>query len=1665
MANAKCVMQWWRGFALITLTLLLNACSAEDPVKNQHQATKPAEPVAIFDLAQVKQDYQNLPLKVLDISERNRDGRNALAVTLSVPLDPAKDHQSYFNVSQKGGGVVDGGWVLDPSGKVAWFSHTNPNSEYDITVYQGLTAATGVSLSQNANSQITTRDLTPSVNFDTNGAFLAKGLSNGLPVVTVNIPQVNIDFFKIKSDQIQTFLNQVGDGDFYYWNINHMLAYGELVYSGRYDLQATENTRVKRNIDVGAVKELQPSGVYFAVMQPAGKYNNMQAVWFSVTDLGLHARQYKNRIDVHVSSLKSGKPLTGIKVSLIDNKNKLVKESKTSPDGLASFTSIPPKIKLIVAQTTDQYSVIETRKPALDLSEFDLGKRPQLPVELFIYAPRDLYRPGEMIDFSGLIRDGDGRKTKATVLNGQIKRPDGSVVKHFKWQPQQLGYYHYNWSIPSDAAVGDWSLEVSGALQYPVKYRFKVEEFLPERMKLNFNNGKTEPVVTTAKGKLKVPVTGEYLYGAPAAGNRLSTLVNISQWRSPIESLKNYQFGDINDGVDFNNYDLKDFTLNDQGQGEIVVPSRWQGVKSPMKIKLISSLYESGGRPVTRVYSALMWPADALIGIRSSFGDSDKNDGPSANSRVSFDIVKANVAGQLQAASNLEVKLVREDRQYFWVYSNSRGWHYDWSDKEFTEVSQTLDIEAGKAANVAFPVSYGHYRLQVRDPANKLLSSVRFYAGNNWYARWRNANSDSQAARPDKVTIALDKAHYKAGDIAKVTIVPPDGGEAIVMVEGDGPLWMKRVNIAKAGATVDIPVSADWQQHNLYVTAMVLRKGDNKQSITPKRSFGLAFLKLDREPRQLQVAINTPEKVLPERTVSAQINVTDAQGAKINDPVYVTLAAVDVGVLSISNFTTPSPFEHFFGQRRYGVESRDIYDQVIELNDAPKARLRFGGDADLSRGGKEPESDVQIVSLFSGLVALDNGVADIDLKLPDFNGRLRLMAVAFSAQDVGNGEKEMTVAAPVVTQMAMPRFLATGDKATIALDVNNLSGQAQTLTVNLSSSGPVKLNGHLQNKPQVITLADKQKTTLKFAVEATGFSGQAQFDLQVSGLKLDDETSTINRSWTLGVRPPYPALTEFKSQVLSKGEEFALDGKDISLVLPQTVEALLSVSPKANLNLPEQLQNLLAYPYGCLEQTSSRAFPLTYATRERQVQFGLKVIDEQERLKMITTGIDRIASMQRKNGGFGLWSNQSAEEHWLTAFVGDFLLKAREMGVDVPAPLVDKTMKRLTQYVNRGGRFFNERWSENKKHYTFAYKAYAAYVLSRVNQAPLGSMRTLYDRKSKQSQTGLPLVQLGLALHKMGDKKRGLAAIELGLNRVPTKRQYYGDYGSSIRDNAMIIHLLLSNNVSSNISNTDDSYNAKAIEMSFALAKTLKSHRWLSTQERNALFLAGIALQSNTADSWLATVFLGASEQAVNQTSNYHQRLDGGMISRGVAVQSQHDKPLFVSASMSGYGLDKPAARSEGMEVQREWYNKDGELLPSGHGSYQVKVGELVIVRLLVSAEERTPDGLVVDMIPAGFELENQNLEHAIKLDDFKFNGSSYAKLTRYTRIKHQEYRDDRFVAALDVGRRQGGSVFYLMRAVTPGTYKVPASLVEDMYHPQKRGVGQTLDSVTIVAP
>lgn len=1579
--------------------------------------------------------------KVLFVGQRTIENQNCIAVTFSEQVDATKDFNRFLKLFSDDRGGVDGAWVLTPKADVAYFTHIEADTQYEVQIHKGLPSAAGGKLTENKTVNVRTRKAKAFISFGSKGYILPSELAKGLPVSTMNVQKADIDFFRVKEkylvDFISLFNNSVRMG---YYRSEHVRRYADLVYSARFDLDAPRNVLSKAVLPISGIRPLTEPGLYLAVLHQAGTYlYDYPATYFTISDIGLHMRVYSRSTMVQAQHLGSAKVYEDVALTFYDKKGEILDQGRTDQNGRATFGQLKKSARLLVARRGDHTSILPLKGPALDLSAFELGEQPFRDLELFVYGPRDLYRPGETMIIDALLRDYDGRPIDHTPpIEVTFKQPDGQKAKSFTWHGEALNAYHYAYDLPSGAQTGTWTVAFKLAGKMIQLYKFKVEDFMPERMKLTLDDGHTDITRISSGDAISLTVQGDYLYGAPAAGNRVGCNVSMAPQRSLLEALPGFEFGDIDEKfrMAFNTDDVE---LDEKGRGVIAVAQQYKGVKSPLKVRLHTSLYESGGRPVSRDKVYHVWPARQLVGVRPLW----EGEQPDGDSLVEFEVVKTDANAALLGAKALRVTLIREYPDYYWEYSEASGWERIVNYQHYPVADFKIDIEAGQKKVINFPVEWGPYRLEIVDPDTGLKTSHRFSAGWSWWGR----GAGQQGNRPDQVVLTLDKKAYRPGDTAKVLIKAPESGTAVVMVEGDGPLWRKVVKVTAEGTEVAIPVGADWDRHDLHVTAMVIRPGDRRKKIAPKRALGIIHLPLDREERRMSVSIDAPDKILPNTTLHVGLRV--AGGGR--DDVYVSLAAVDVGVLSITRFQTPDPGSYFFNRRRYGVDCYDLYQKIIESQEGSLAAKRFGGDGiALTRGGEKPVTDVQIVSLYHGRVKVDDGgAATVALDLPDFNGRLRLMAVAYSARRYGSAEKEVTVAAPVVTQIAMPRFLAMGDEAYLALDIQNLSGRDQSLAIDLKTSAPIELHSAGSHK---IDLKDKAKTTLRFAVRAGDAVGAGEIDLSVDGIRLEEGAAALQmkRKWRLGTRPAYPAVTRQWRKSLAPGQTLEISAETLKNLLPATVAAELTLTDQPPINVAEHIKALYAYPYGCLEQTISGIYPQVLINNEMLAQLKIKTQRPELRRKKVQEGIDRLMTLQKPNGGFGLWSVSSPEECWLTAYVCDFLISARDRGFEVPESELKKAIDRLNMYLRRPN-VITTRYTADRQHTRLAVQAYSGFVLARLNRASLGTLRTLYDNHAARSRTALPLVHLGLALELQGDHKRAGKSFDKALSVTRDVHHYYGEYGSPVRDAAMSYYLLTSHAPGNNQANT----------WLIKLDEALRDRRWLSTQERNALVLAGMQLLKGSGQTWQAKVSVNQAVENITASKLHRYVYDYASLNRGLRVEAAGERPVYVNVLLNGYSKTAPAAQSNVVDIDRTYYDLKGRQMTLD----ALKTGDLVLVRLNVQSDKRVSEALVVELLPAGLELENQNLATGFNISELKVEGKTVAKWKENLRLAHEEFRDDRYVAAFDVDQWRPATLFYLARVVSPGVFHVPNSYVEDMYRPYIRAVGDTVAPIKVTQP
>ncbi|MBL0524394.1 alpha-2-macroglobulin family protein [Aeromonas dhakensis] len=1603
----------WPALLLAGLTaLLLSGCGPDKPVANTPTAQTDAQQEA------------GAPSSVVQANARQYRDAPALALVFSGPLVPKANWQSWLSVSE-GGKQVQGEWILADDGRTLYFPNVQPDKSYEVSLKAGLGPSP-------QSWTLKTRPLEAGASFTASGMVLPLRQELRLPISAVNVDEVNIDFFRVDAEYLPRFLAEyrpgAGMGN---WELEQITKRAKRVFSGRYALELDANRRETRLINVKE-PQLAEAGVYFAVMSPLGNYDwRKETTYFAVSDMGLSARRYRDQLEVFVSSLASADPLKDVQLSLLDEKGNRLQVQTTDPQGHRRFDQVQGA-RLLLAEQGNHLAVLRLDGAALDLSTFDLGTQPWQAQQLYLFSGRDLYRPGERLDSEILLKGQDGQLLPGMAVELEVKQPDGQLLEQKRLLPDSLGAAHYGLRLPDDAPLGRWSINLKTAAGSRFEWPFLVEEFLPERLKLQLGKG-PDGEVTDLDAALTLPLQGDYLYGAPASATKAKAEVKISRATMPFTQWQEFTLGDVLLAEQARDLEPLSLTLDAQGQGAFSLADELDNVSAlgPLEVAYRVSLSEPGGRAVNRNRTQYGWPAGSQWPALKADFVADRVEG---GKPLPFQILNLDAQGQ-PVAGAVKVRLVNEYRDYYWHYADGEGWKYEFNSQPYLEQEQTLQLDGKGPTPLTLQLAAGWYRLEVENSQGH-QSSLRVEIGS--YA-W---GGGGEQARPDKIAITLDKRAYQAGDKAKVTLVAPRPGKGLLLVEdGDGLRWWQRIELKGEGGDAkdargefEIPVSPEWQRHDLHISAQIAApdsasKPAGKQQGQSLRSVGLVPLTLDREARRLPLTLSAPDKAVPLTRLEVTATSTpNSQGR-------VVLAAVDRGVLNISDYQPLDPFEIFFGRKRFAQDLFDNYGQVIPPQDGKLARLNYGGDrAPLKKGGAL-ESRVEIAALWSGEVSFDeSGKAVIPLDLPNFNGELALMALAWNEQQVGEAERAVKVVAPLVAEIGWPRFGARGDETRALVQLRNMSGEDQTLSLAWTLNGGLKANGEL---PSTLALKNGEEQWLTLPLTVTGASGVASLQLAASG-----KDFAISRDWTLPLRSPWPAETRQRYQMLAPGQQMSFAPAELAGLDRANLQGLLSLSGTPPWDPAAQWQALADYPYACLEQTLSRAWPYLLTTADERAAWrkpaaGKKATSEADVQRAL---LQRLQRLQLPSGGFGLWDGRSDEEQWLTAYAADYLLARKEAGDAVPEAMLNQALNRLQSYLTDNQ--YGERWSSAPEHSRLAYQAYSAYVLARVGKAPLATLRLIWEQQADHARSGLPLLHLSLALSAMGDEQNAAKALNRAL---ATERgdDYLGDYGSQLRDGALELSLLRQHKLAA------DRWPA----LSAKVADTLAHRQWLSTQERLALLRLA---RFDPAVDWQARVTPSLGSGSLSGSAPL--QLSAPEALAASTVTNEGKGSLYVQRTLVGYPEQAPTRLSQGISVTRSWFNSDGQRFDPA----KVKMGDLVVVRLNVSSESAVPDALLVEMVPAGFELENPVLGNNIKLEELSIEGKPAWQSEWNDYLKHQEFRDDRYTAALDLSEGSNQQLVYLMRAVTPGRYQVPPTQVEDMYRPELRAVGEDIHEVTI---
>ncbi|HEX3524544.1 MAG TPA: MG2 domain-containing protein, partial [Stellaceae bacterium] len=689
----------------------------------------------------------------------------------------------------------------------------------------------------------------------------------------------------------------------------------------------------------------------------------------------------------------------------------------------------------------NDFNFLEIGRPAFDLSDRGVSGRPQPgPVDAFLYTDRGIYRPGETVELIALVRDDKANAMPSLPVGLRLLRPDGAEIEKRQPTGDRLGAYRESFALPRDARFGAWRVELRLDPKAPPigTAEFRVEDFVPPQLKVGL--AAADAPIRPGEA-FPIDIDARYYYGAPGSGLAIEAEAVISLDEKPFPTHPGFQFGLVGEEFTGDRRDVDAPATDENGKARLsVLLNNLPDLTRPLAATIRVGVFEPSGRAVYETVSRPIRQRPVAIGLRSPVGDEAVPEGAEAK----LEVITVDPQGSLIGINGLRFELLRETWEYRW-YSVNGVWRHKSHVRSQPIAAGTIDVPADGPANLARQLPAGRYRWEVTDPASGAQSGLRFRVG--W---WVEAE---QPDVPDKLEAALDKASYQPGDTAKLFIKAPFAGEAELAIASDRILSLRAVSLPAEGATLDIPVDASWA-NGVYALVSAYRPADaaGPQQRGPGRAVGIVWLGIDTSARTLAPTLAAPDVVRPRSPVEVPIKVA---GLAAGEEAYVTLAAVDEAVLKLTEFDSPAPEKYYFGKHRLGVELRDLYGRLIDARADAVGVLRSGGDSFAKRSvAGLPDKSSKVVALFSGIVRLDgDGAARIPFDIPDFQGQLRLMAVAFSAHKVGSATGSMTVRDPVVTTVSLPRFLAPSDAARIGVTINNLEGAAGDYHLIFSASG------------------------------------------------------------------------------------------------------------------------------------------------------------------------------------------------------------------------------------------------------------------------------------------------------------------------------------------------------------------------------------------------------------------------------------------------------------------------------------------------------------------------------------------------------------------------------------------------------------------------------------
>ncbi len=1530
---------------------------------------------------------------------------------------------------------------ISPSGGGFRIFGAFDRGHYSVRVKTGLKTLDGGALLGDSEAEISIPARSPKVNFVGQGRYLPRQAWKSLPIRHLNVDQVHLAVRHVPPENLVFWMT--GDNEDAGERTSNLLSSQKFPLKGPSDQWSTSL------LDVGTVVSEETRGLLEITLASGGSSATARVV---LTDLHLVVKRSKKGEgpwdqDYLIWALDADtlEPQKGVDIELIKASGSGLDRCVTDRKGRCELSSPPQPIDpsapmALLAKRGDELTYLELEDLEVEVQEASISGDPyggEREYHAALYSDRGVYRPGETAHVVTLIRDREhGAPLTDMPVTLKINDARGQTFKERQITLNEAGMHAWDITFPSFATTGRWDARAIVGDDVVGSYSFQVEEFVPERMEVK---AKGRHDALHLKDSKEVTVSARYLFGGVPADHKVELSCEMEASTFEPQENAEFSYGVWSEDRPKNAVPLGriEGQLDSEGVATLTCPAESKtGFAGPARLVARAAVFEAGsGRTSVGRTTIPVHPENYYVGLKSGSTSAKAGDEiPITGAVVDWDGAFEN------DVSEVTLEVLKLETEYGWFYDPDLGRErYERHRRRVSLGRETVAVAEGRFSWVFQPPSNGEGWL-IRATAGSARTDLELEGGDRWWWWYPDENSVDQTPRPDRPTwIALslpDEA--RVGKKAEVSFTAPFAGRALLTVETDRVLESQWVEVKQAGP-VDWNFKLQDFAPNVYVSAFLVKDPhlESAAAFLPDRAFGVHSLKVAPEDLRHEIEIKVAQEVRSESTLTVDLKL-DSKEANT----WVTVAAVDEGILSLTRFATPDPLTAILKRRALGVSTFETIGWALMAPAAtPSSTTGGGGMEELGR-----VSPVEPVALWSGPVKVDaKGKARVTFNLPPYRGKLRVMAVSASPQRIGQNEASVVVKDPLIVQATLPRFLVQGDELDLPVFITNLSGSERSVAVSLEAENlavPGLHGGQNESPVEVLT----ESTTLELG---DGEGQQAVFRLRVlravgavtlkAVATADDLRS--ERQVKAPLLPAGPKVRRLQKVELEAG---SLDlSPYVKGWMPLTEKTRFWVTTNPFGAVFDHLGYLVRYPYGCIEQTVSSTRPLLFVPH-LLASVDPELVAEGAIEQRVMHGIDRLLSMQTASGGFSYWPGSTNPVSWGTANATHLLIDAQKLGYAVPEGRIEHALEwmegQITNVYERGRKAPDNRYRD------FAVEPYMHYVLALADRPRKARVEQLLTGWSKVDEPRYreALYMLRASLWMAGDRSWERELRQPDLSPIDPKRARGWSFFSDQRWRGFQLSAMvdlfgrlegaepLAQVVARNLKQSESRYYTTQ-EILWGVTGLGK---WL--EEGAKEFDPGVLKANGRTVEPVTKGQHSSAERAWNLSrAGEYDRLE-------LAVSQKGEGKLFLLITSEGVPKDGSGIPygGKGLSLKRRYLTAEG--LPLNPAKSRVKLGDLLYVELTLAnlRGEKLDNLALVDRLPAALEIENPRLGRSDATPEWIDPETLWE-------ADHMEIRDDRLEVFGGLDNYGTRKVIYAVRVVTAGTFKTPSAEVEAMYDPR----------------